>query len=118
MSRVDYPEAQGPDFACVSDGNGWHRFDYSEPLGRTLRPHHNQITAPTTTKSTAEQMAELRRLLDEQGRQRREHSELSAMLSQARYEAERQINRQTAASVAAVLSMTAGDLSAIFKRFT
>jgi hypothetical protein len=118
MSRVDPEEATGPDFACVSDGNGWHRFDYSEPIGRTLRPQHNQITCPTTTKSTAEQIAELRQLLEEQDKRRREHSELNAMLSQARYEAERQINRQAAASVAAVLSMTAGDLSAIFKRFT
>lgn len=41
MSRVDFPEATGPDFACVSDGNGWHRFDYSEPVGRTLRPHYS-----------------------------------------------------------------------------
>jgi hypothetical protein len=118
MSRVDFPEATAPDFACVSDGNGWHRFDYSEPIGRTLRPQHNQITCPTTTKSTAEQIAELRRLLEEQDKRRREHSELNAILSQARYEAEQQINKQTAASVAAVLSMTAGDLSAIFKRFT
>ena len=118
MSRVDDEEAHGPDFACVSDGNGWHRFDYSQPIGRTLRPQYNQITAPTTTKSTAEQIAELRQLFEEQDKRRREHSELNAMLSQARYEAERQIERQTAASVAAVLSMTAGDLSAIFKRFT
>ena len=118
MSRVDDPEATGPDFACVSDGNGWHRFDYSDPIGRTIRPHYNQITCPTTTKSTAEQIAELRQLLEQQDKRRREHSELNAMLSQARYEAERQIERQTAASVAAVLSMTAGDLSAIFKRFT
>jgi hypothetical protein len=41
MRRVDDPEATGPDFACVSDGNGWHRFDYSEPIGRTLRPQYN-----------------------------------------------------------------------------
>ena len=118
MSRVDFPEATGPDFACVSDGNGWHRFDYTEPIGRTLRPHHNQITCPTTTKSTAEQIAELRQLLAEQDARRREERELERILSVARYDAEQQIDRQTAASVAAVLSMTAGDLSALFKRFT
>ena len=118
MSRVDYPEAQGPDFACVSDGNGWHRFDYTEPIGRTLRPHHNQITCPTTTKSTAEQMAELRQLLKEQDAQRREERELERMLSAARHDAEQQIERQIAAVSAAIKSTPAADLAALFKRFT
>jgi hypothetical protein len=87
MSRVDYPEeATGPDFACVSDGNGWHRFNYSEPIGRTLRPHYNQITAPTTTKSTAEQIAELRQLLEEQDKRRREEREHEKRESARQYE--------------------------------
>ena len=86
MSRVDFPEATGPDFACVSDGNGWHRFDYSEPIGRTLRPQHNQITCPTTTKSTAEQMAELRQLLKEQEARRREEREHEKHESARQYE--------------------------------
>jgi hypothetical protein len=87
MSRVDDPEeATGPDFACVSDGNGWHRFDYNEPVGRTLRPHYNQITCPTTTKSTAEQMAELRRMLAEQDKRRREEREHEKRESARQYE--------------------------------
>jgi uncharacterized protein YjiS (DUF1127 family) len=118
MSRVDDPEATGPDFACISDGNGWHRFDYSEPIGRTLRPQYNQITCPTTTKSTAEQMAELRRMLAEQDERRREERELERMLSAARHEAEQQIERQIAAVSAAVKLTPAADLAALFKRFT
>jgi hypothetical protein len=86
MSRVDHPEATGPDFACVSDGNGWHRFDFSEPIGRTLRPHYSQITCPTTTKSTAEQIAELRRLLAEQDKRRREDREHEKRESARQYE--------------------------------
>jgi uncharacterized protein YjiS (DUF1127 family) len=118
MSRVDDEEATGPDFACVSDGNGWHRFDYSEPIGRTLRPQYNQITCPTTTKSTAEQIAELRQMLAEQDERRREERELERMLSAARHEAEQQIERQIAAVSAAVKLTPAADLAALFKRFT
>ncbi len=118
MPHIDYPEAIGPDFACVSDSNGWHRFDYSEPIGRTLRPDYNQITCPTTTKSTAEQIDELRRMLDEQHKRRREERELERMLSAARHEAEQQIERQIAAVSAAIKSTPAADLAALFKRFT
>jgi uncharacterized protein YjiS (DUF1127 family) len=118
MPHIDYPEAQAPDFACVSDGNGWHRFDYSNPIGRTLRPHHNQITCPTTTKSTAEQIAELRQLLEEQDKRRREERELERMLSAARHEAEQRIEKQIAAVSAAVKSTPAAELAALFKRFT
>ena len=118
MPRVDYPEAATVDFACVSDGNGWHRFDYTEPIGRTLRPQHNQITCPTTTKSTAEQMAELRRMLAERDARRREERELERMLSAARHEAEQRIERQIAAVSAAVKSTPAAELAALFKRFT
>jgi small-conductance mechanosensitive channel len=118
MRRVDDEEATGPDFACVSDGNGWHRFEYSEPIGRALRPQYNQITCPTTTKSTAEQIDELRRLLDEQHKRRREERELERMLSAARHEAEQQIERQIAAVSAAIKSTPAAELAAIFKRLT
>ena len=86
MSRVDFPEATGPDFACVSDGNGWHRFDYSDPIGRTLRPQYNQITCPTTTKSTAEQIAELRQLLAKQDARRRDEREHEKRESARQYE--------------------------------
>jgi hypothetical protein len=86
MRRVDDEEATGPDFACVSDGNGWHRFDYNQPIGRTLRPHYSQITCPTTTKSTAEQMAELRQLLAEQDARRREEREHEKRESARQYE--------------------------------
>lgn len=116
MSRVDYPEATGPDYACISDGNGWHRFDYSNPVGRTLRPQYNQVTVPTTTKSTAEQIAELRQLLAEQDERRRKERELERMLSAARHEAGQQIERQIAAVSAAIKSTPAAELAAIFRR--
>ena len=116
MRRVDDEEATGPDFACVSSGNGWHRFDYNQPIGRTLRPHYIQITCPTTTKSTAEQMAELRRMLEEQDKQRRKERELDLMLSEARYKAWLETDKQIAAVSAAVKSTPAAELAAIFKR--
>jgi hypothetical protein len=116
MSHVDFSESGDLGGYGVPDGKGWFRLDYDIP--RTFRPHYKQITCPTTTKSTAEQMEELRRLLDEQDRQRREERELERMLSAARHDAEQQIERQIAAVSAAVKSTPAAELAAIFKRFT
>jgi hypothetical protein len=116
MSRVDFSEAGDLGGYGIPDGKGWFRLDYDIP--RTFRPHHNQITCPTTTKSTAEQIAELRQMLEEQGKQQRKERELNLMLSEARYEAWLETNKQIAAVSAAVKSTPAAELAAIFKRVT
>jgi hypothetical protein len=116
MSRVDFSEAGDLGGYGIPDGKGWFRLDYDIP--RTLRPQYNQITCPTTTKSTAEQMAEVRQLLEEQDKQRRKERELDLMLSEARYKAWLETDRQIAAVSAAVKSTPAAELAAIFKRFT
>jgi hypothetical protein len=84
MSHVDFSEAGDLGGYGIPDGKGWFRLDYDIP--RTFRPHYNQITCPTTTKSTAEQMAELRRMLAEQDARRREEREHEKRESARQYE--------------------------------
>jgi uncharacterized protein YjiS (DUF1127 family) len=114
MSHVDFSEAGDLGGYGIPDGRGWFRLDYDIP--RTFRPHYKQITCPTTTKSTAEQIAELRQLLAEQDERRRKERELSRMLSAARHEAGQEIERQIAAVSAAIKSTPAAELAAIFRR--
>jgi len=97
MSRVDHPEATGPDFACVSDSNGWHRFDYSEPIGRTLRPQYNM------SLQDIEHDRQRSRAWDEMERQEREQ--------QIRVDAHHRANADRWQSEAtAIKSATAEDL--------
>ena len=97
MSRVDYPEATGPDFACVSDGNGWHRFDYSQPIGRKLRPQYSMYV------QDVERDRQRSRAWDEMERQEREQ--------QIRVDAHHRANAERWQSEAtAIKSATAEDL--------